>query len=268
MLKVIARSLLFLLLTVITQIGGMVLLLSWLVSRRLLARWPVRFPKLLGTAVFVMLYITTTALIVPPLARLNGRVPLPVFEDEALAPRTLGTALLNRHYVDVELKTLAHDVAHAFAEKGRPPVLYLDACFPFFDGFPLLPHLSHNDGRKLDLAFCYKNAEGVPTVSTPSLIGYGAFAYPMANEENTSARCLADGAWWYDILGFVPTDHAIGLDEQRTKELVNTLADNQHTGKIFIEPYLKKRLGIESNKVRFHGCHAVSHADHIHVQLR
>ena len=31
--------------------------------------------------------------------------------------------------------------------------LALDGGFPFLDGFPLLPRLSHDDGRKLDLAF-------------------------------------------------------------------------------------------------------------------
>ena len=33
-------------------------------------------------------------------------------------------------------------------------------------------------------------------------------------------------------------------------------------------PHLKARLGLNSNKVRFHGCHAVRHDDHFHVQLK
>ncbi|MFT5619364.1 MAG: hypothetical protein ACI85I_002607, partial [Arenicella sp.] len=39
-------------------------------------------------------------------------------------------------------------------------------------------------------------------------------------------------------------------------------------GKVFIEPHLKTRLGLENySKIRFHGCQAVRHDDHIHVQL-
>jgi len=40
------------------------------------------------------------------------------------------------------------------------------------------------------------------------------------------------------------------------------------TGKIFIEPHLVKRLKLASNKIRFQGCRAVRHDDHLHVQLR
>jgi len=267
MLKIIGRSLLFVLLTVTTQVGGIVLLIAWLVSNRLQARWQVRWPRAIGTAVFVTLYLVTTAFIVPPLARLNGRVPLPLFGD-TLAPRSTLTVLFNRNYVDRELEQMVRGVAHDFVHDGHPPLVYLDACFPFFDGFPLLPHLSHNDGRKLDLAFCYRNAVGESTEHTPSIIGYGALEQTRDGEEDTAARCASQGAWWYDMLGCVPVDRSIVLDEERTLDLVNALAAHPLTSKIFIEPFLKARWGIVSGKVRFHGCHAVSHADHIHVQLR
>ena len=35
---------------------------------------------------------------------------------------------------------------------------------------------------------------------------------------------------------------------------------------IFIEPHLKNRLKIGNNRIRFHGCKAVRHDDHIHFQ--
>ena len=39
--------------------------------------------------------------------------------------------------------------------------------------------------------------------------------------------------------------------------------------KIFIEPHLKQRLGLQKeNKIRFHGCGAVRYDDHKHVQLQ
>ncbi|HKK76486.1 MAG TPA: hypothetical protein VJ953_15505 [Saprospiraceae bacterium] len=38
---------------------------------------------------------------------------------------------------------------------------YLDANFPFWNEFPLLPHLSHDDGKKVDISFlyCYQSDE-------------------------------------------------------------------------------------------------------------
>ena len=43
---------------------------------------------------------------------------------------------------------------------------------------------------------------------------------------------------------------------------------NKAIKKIFIEPHLKTRWGLKNyQKIRYHGCHAVRHDDHIHVQL-
>lgn len=263
----LGRLLLFVLLTALTQVGGIVVMISWAINASVQARWPMQWPRLFGSTVFVTLYLVTSTALVPPLAKLAGRVPLPVLDGEELAPRTLWSAVLNRHYADPELDALVRDVAHDFVHSGRPHLVYLDACFPFFDGFPLLPHLSHNDGRKVDLAFCYRDGDGSGTACTPTVIGYGSFAKPKTNEDNTAARCSAQGAWWYNSLGHLPSDGSITLDEKRTRELVRAIAADPRTGKIFLEPYLKTRWGITSDKVRFHGCHAVSHADHIHVQL-
>jgi len=50
--------------------------------------------------------------------------------------------------------------------------------------------------------------------------------------------------------------------------LIATLSKHPDTGKIFIEPHLKSRLGFANDsKVRFHGCAAVRHDDHIHIEL-
>jgi hypothetical protein len=57
------------------------------------------------------------------------------------------------------------------------------------------------------------------------------------------------------------------LDSTRTKELVNLFAAQPLIGKIFIEQYLKTRFNLTSDKIRFHGCSAVRHDDHIHIQL-
>ena len=58
-------------------------------------------------------------------------------------------------------------------------VLALDANFPFLDGFSMFPHLSHADGRKLDVAFLYESEDGQSAFgATRSPIGYWAFEQP------------------------------------------------------------------------------------------
>jgi hypothetical protein len=37
--------------------------------------------------------------------------------------------------------------------------------------------------------------------------------------------------------------------------------------KIFIEPHLKNALGITDGHVRFQGCRAARHDDHVHIQV-
>jgi hypothetical protein len=58
------------------------------------------------------------------------------------------------------------------------------------------------------------------------------------------------------------------FDSVRTRELVNLLEGQPAIGKIFIEPHLITRLSLTTDKIRFHGCQAVRHDDHIHIQLQ
>jgi hypothetical protein len=37
--------------------------------------------------------------------------------------------------------------------------------------------------------------------------------------------------------------------------------------RVFIEPYLAKRLGVSSPRLRFQGCGAARHDDHVHVEI-
>jgi len=58
------------------------------------------------------------------------------------------------------------------------------------------------------------------------------------------------------------------FDSTRAKAEVLFFANRENIGKIFIEPHLKTRLElVDIDKIRYHGCHAVRHDDHIHVQL-
>lgn len=151
-------------------------------------------------------------------------------------------------------------------------ISYLDANFPFYNGFPLLPHLSHNDGKKLDVAFFYKNEFGNElNRKAPSFIGYGVFEEPRSGEYNAPENCENKGFWQYSILEkFVPQwnkDDMI-FDSKRTKSMIQFMLQEENTGKIFIEPHLKTRLGLNNNKIRFHGCRAVRHDDHVHLQIK
>jgi hypothetical protein len=196
---------------------------------------------------------------------------MPVFSGHTVKPVSLIYPLFNRHYVCPSLKTTVLNVS-AELQRDNPgtEVRYLDGCFPFFNGFPLFPHLSHNDGKKLDLAFFYTDSNGIPVNKKPSPIGYGACEEPRANEQNTPLRCKQQGYAFYSMMKAIAgwsVDKTLLFDETRTRKLVILLANSAPIKKIFIEPHLKTRLGLTTAKVRFHGCQAVRHDDHIHVQL-
>jgi hypothetical protein len=261
-------------LTVVSQIGGAVLLTAMTffpaINKKVTGRWKQTFCKV---TLFVVLYFISIVLLVPPIASLFGRVPLPVFKTNGLQPLNRITCLLNRHYVKPQLRETIL-IASAQIEKKYPGsvVNYLDANFPFIDKFPLFPHLSHNDGKKLDLAFMYRDAEtGKKTSSHPSFIGYGVCEEPLSNEHNMPGLCKQKGFWQYSFLKVVvPQNKKLHyvFDAARTGDLVRALGGLNAVGKIFIEPHLLERLKLTSAKIRYHGCQAVRHDDHIHVQLK
>lgn len=273
-LKLILKILLFCLLTVLTQVGGLVYLLS-ILTHKLTDKWTNNYilKSTYRFTSFLILYCLTTFIIVPIIAKPLGRVPLPLTETNHLQPLNILTCILNRNYVRPELRQIAFEVAKQMSEKfSGTTVNYLDANFPFINKFPLIPHLSHNDGKKLDLSFCYSDTKtNKPTNECPSFIGYGICEEPQANEKNTADFCLDKGYWQYSFMTkLVPqyNKQNFAFDTLKTRELVNFFAAQQSIGKIFIEPHLKSRLNLTSNKIRFHGCQAVRHDDHIHVQLQ
>lgn len=262
------------LLTVVSQIGGIVFLISLLtfgfIDKRLKGRWTRLTAKAFS---FVTIYLVFVFFIVPFTAKSFGRVPLPAFGNRNLKPANIWTCLLNRHYVRPQLRDIAWRVAESMNhEYPGITINYLDANFPFLDKFPLWPHLSHNDGKKLDLSFQYNHRmTGQMTADIPSFIGYGICEEPKDGEENKPDYCDKKGFWQYNLLqDIVPQNSKdkFKFDDKRTKDLVNSFASYDGIGKIFIEPHLKARLGLTSSKIRFHGCQAVRHDDHIHVQLK
>ena len=220
---------------------------------------------------FLLLYLSFSLVVLPILAPIFGRTSLPLWGN--LKPLNFGTCLLNRHYVTPQLKSQMENLGDEMSNMfPGTKTNYLDANFPFFDGFPLLPHLSHNDGKKLDLAFYYiDGTTGNPSSSAPSVIGYGVYEDPRVGEVNTAEVCRQGGYWQYELIGkIVPQwkKEKFNIDETRTSALIKLLAESEVTSKVFIEPHLKSRWGLSAyNKSRFHGCHAVRHDDHIHTQV-
>jgi hypothetical protein len=271
-MKILGRFIWFLVLTVITQVGGLIYLLNLGIHR---FAWKPKNRKWLKRQFsFIVLYVSICLMIVPPLARLHHRQPLPWYKVTSLQPQNWFTIACNRHYVHTNLYSVITQVADDFsttsAHNGAPLILnYLDANFPFLDGFPLIPHLSHNDGKKLDLAFRYYSKDKhLPMNQTVSLLGYGVYVRPSPGEIDQTTICK-QSRWQYDITKYmgIPIHDNMIYDGGETKRLMTLLAEAD-IKKIFIEPHLKNRMGINSDKIRFHGCHAVRHDDHIHVQVR
>lgn len=178
------------------------------------------------------------------------------------------TILLNRNYVRKDLNDLLIEVSKEIKDEGLK-VQYLDAGFPFINGFPLPPHLSHNDGRKVDISFIYEE-EGELTEKLKSTSGYGVFVDPEEGEINQTTICKENGYFQYDFpkyLSLGSKNKHISFSEKGTKKLIKLFLERKEVQKIFIEPHLKKRLNLTHSKIRFHGCGAVRHDDHIHLQI-
>ena len=161
-----------------------------------------------------------------------------------------------------ELENVLKDHA-ALMESAFPgtKTLVLDANFPFVSGFPLLPHLSHDDGRKVDLAYYYEKDQVYLPGVTRSPVGYFAFEKGPTNCPDDVITLRWDLAW----LQILWPDYQ--LNRIRMRAALQWLAEDDRVGKIFIEPHLKQWLGMESDKIRFQGCRAARHDDHIHIQL-
>jgi hypothetical protein len=271
-LKYLLFLTLFLFLTALTQIGGIVLLINLVVFQTILKqnKYTNIWSKLLT---FSVLYLITTFVIVPPIAKQYGRVPMPMFLKNHIRPTNVWTCILNRNYVRPEMKESVENVAKKMADRyAGTEIWYLDACLPFGNGFPLLPHLSHNDGRKLDVSFFYKknNFENFCN-EKPSNSGYGVFEKPRQNEENKPEECLKQGFWQYDFpkyFTFGADIERYKFDDIRTKTMIEYFCNENMVEKLFLEPHLQFRMDLHHNKLRFHGCQAVRHDDHLHIQTK
>jgi hypothetical protein len=238
---------LVILLTLLSQLGGV----AWLIALRCKRRLPAFLAS--------YLLLSASAIWIAPVF---GREPIPCGTSGTLQMQSWLFCALNRNYVVPDL----HDAAVALADRMAQDfpgtiTLALDANFPFLNGFPLLPHLSHNDDQKLDLAFYYRNKTGYLPGATRSPIGYFTF-------ENGPTDCPDQWPtlrWNLRALQGLRAD--LSPDAARMTAALTHLADDARVGRVFLEPHLQKRFAVQSPKLRFQGCNAARHDDHIHIQL-
>ncbi len=277
-LSIFLRLCLIITLTIITQIGGVIYLiykpLGIYISKKIKNKYFQLFARLVT---FVAIYSLFSALIVPIIAKKAfNRVPLPYFSTEKLPlkPLLLLTCLANRHYVRVSLYEVMKKQTLIMRQKYvDTEIVYLDANFPFFDRFPLLPHLSHNDGKKLDLAFLYTDKQtGRRVNASPSSSGYGVCEEPKQNEINRPNECAEKGYWQYSFLTKIVSQSqkdSFVFDAEATKIFITLLINDNRIGKVLIETHLKNRLHLQGEpKIRLQGCISVRHDDHFHIQLQ
>lgn len=263
----LGHGLLFVLLTVLTQIGGAIWLGAVVLCRVLgFAR---RGSRLLA---FAILYASAT-LALHLAAPLTGREPLPCIASGDLTAASPLYCVLNRNYVTPPLGRIAEAYARHMAKTfPGTRTLALDASFPLFAGFPLLPHLSHDDGRKLDLAFYYEDAGAVfRNGEMRSPLGYFAFEQPEADAPRPCEARTRRLTFRWDLDWLQPFFPAWRAEPQRMREALRWLSTDgarMGIGKVFVEPHIASRLGVSSGIIRFQGCNAARHDDHIHIQLR
>ena len=62
-------------------------------------------------------------------------------------------------------------------------------------------------------------------------------------------------------------DNSLEFNIEVNRFLLKSILESKAIKKVFLEPHLVERLGIEDKRIRFHGCHAVRHDDHYHIQV-
>ena len=262
-LKIFLHSLCVIFFTILTQIGGVIYIISLLLISRKKTKYRIK-----RTFLFTLLYLISTFFIVPKVALIFGRTKIE--DNHKIKAHNYFTKICNRDYVTTKMHVVLTDISLKFhQELPEIKLIYLDANFPFFDGFPLLPHLSHNDGKKIDLSFIYEDENGKTNLK-PSRSGYGIFEATLKSGINQTQVCKQNGSWQYDFtkhLTFGIQSKNLKFSESGTKKIINKITENKEVSKIFIEPHLKARLHLKNSKIRFQGCRAVRHDDHIHFQI-
>lgn len=262
--SVLIDILLVILFTIITQVGGLLYLGAIFIAPRININF--KFKRL---STFVVLYFFASFTIIPVLAHIGHRERIKHYSH--IKPVNYLTVILNRNYVTPKMNGMLAKISNELSSKKVDIQLrYLDACFPFFNGFPLLPHLSHYDGKKIDFSLVYQNQKGEMVNESKSVSGYGVFEEPLNSEFNQTVYCKNKGYGQYDFSKYLTLgkiNEELKFSLSGTKALLEILLRQKEVQKIFIEPHLANRMKMKHPKIRFQGCNAVRHDDHIHVQI-
>lgn len=230
-----------------------------------------RAGKRAGTAIMAAAILlapipVATAVLTNAGAVAPGLVALPCASGGALRPHSRGYCLGQRHYVTLPARTALLSAAEELRRRHPDAAItYMSASWPI-GRRPMPPHLSHGDGRQIDLALFYVDRDGRPLARPPTTTGYGAYEPPKREADRSCAGAERrarrnDGA-------DPAAERRWRLDEARTRALIQVLSADPGVRRIFLEPHLKTRLGFaRDRKVRFAGCRAARHDDHLHVDF-
>lgn len=196
-----------------------------------------------------------------------GLVSLPCDASTPLEPVRERCCRNDRHFVTPAARDTLTAAARAIAARYPDEVLrFMDASGP--DGVkPFLPHLSHGDGRQIDLGLYYTDVAGRPLDRFPDTSRYGG-RWPAEPVRPGEQLACPSGRSGRAEKPDPPANRPWRLDEARTKALLETLIADRRVRRVLIEPHLEQRLGLWGHpKLRFAGCQAARHDDHIHVDF-
>lgn len=196
-----------------------------------------------------------------------GLVTLPCDASTPLEPVLSRYCRLGRHFVTPATRDALVDTANAMRARYPGEVLrFMDASGA--DGVkPFPPHQSHGDGHQIDLGLYYTDIEGRPLDRFPSTEAWGGYWPAEPAREGEEIAC-PNGRPGRAEKPDPPPDRPWRLDEERTKALVEILIADPRVRQVLIEPHLERRFGLWGHpKLRFAGCQAARHDDHLHVDF-
>src|SRR5690606_12123154 len=148
----------------------------------------------------------------------------------------------SRHYVQPAVHARLVALGDAMAKRDTGAVVYyLDAGFPFGFDLPMLPHLSHRDGRAIDLAFAYQTETNIGFAPSPppSPIRYLGYEAAAPEERHPCAGVIAP--WRWDLPWLQTWFDGVALDPDRTRAMIAWLLAEDGRApvrRIFLEPHL------------------------------
>ncbi|NDB34749.1 MAG: hypothetical protein EB023_05275 [Flavobacteriia bacterium] len=274
-LKITFVFMLFSLLTLLSQVGGVILLLwllvFWSIKKKIKNAWVRRGVHVGG---FVVVYMLFVLAIIPMLARLQDRAPLPMTKTGNLVPVTYWNVVFMRNYIITSGKEKMVKIADEFAQKHPGlKVKYMDCNYPFNFNFiknkntwilkGLLPHKTHT-GDAADIALIFNDKNGNPSNQTRTFFGYGGSEEPGPHEFNRPKMCDKKN-WQYSFMYRNIPKKDIHMNGPLTRDLILLFRKYAYST-IYIETHLQQRLKLKGS-YGCANCTGVRHDDHFHVKF-